>query len=174
MMDSRDYQLLNQAYSKAGLPAIMPEDQPLINEISEQCFAASFGRLSPLDDNEDFKDLARSTLKLYRDHGDNDFLEDAPYYALLAADPRIAIGMRRATDWEEVAAKHLWRQKACDVEISWSCESNAATVVFPIKQGEFVCIYKSCVPCREWFDLDHAERQASRTREFWDDDWDRR
>ncbi|OBA98625.1 hypothetical protein A5666_24400 [Mycolicibacterium fortuitum] len=139
---------------------------------------AAFARLSELDRNTDAQNRARVTINQYRDSlkatksdpliAEHRGLQYDParpetanrLYALLAFDPSVLIPLSSQYTWKDVAAKYLpHKYTTCDVSICTMCDPKGGTLDLAIKVGEFVCVYKCCTGCREFFDMTPDERE---------------
>lgn len=183
---------INQTLAKSGGPVVMPPDWAEIDATATVMANNLFARFSKLDNNPDAQELARETITSYRLSVDlptvagetlTAYHEGPQYdpanqfsmnrlYAILAVDSRALIPLSVTYTWQDVASQYLTRETHCDVAVSYGCEPTNATEVMVIKSGEFVCLYKACTACRDWFHDPH--RRAFRTREFYHDSWDRR
>lgn len=85
-------------------------------------------------------------------------------YGILAGKPDELIPLSYEYTWLHVAAQRLKNYRNCNVRISVQCEKHAANVRFAVKSGEFVPIYATCRPCRDWFDLENFDRRIEQNR----------
>jgi hypothetical protein len=85
-------------------------------------------------------------------HGES--IEDGyagPPFVLFGFDPRVAFSLSETTA-EAIAARYLPASyRTCDVEADIHCQTNDATHVISVGYGEFVCLYKCCGVCKDWF-----------------------
>jgi hypothetical protein len=186
------HQRINQTNAEAGVSIVMPGDWSEIDAMAVTMADNAFGRISDLDSNVDAQALVRETISHYRlsvefptvagetliayhegtQYDSNQQRSMNRLYGLLAFDPRALVPLSSGYTWEDAARQYLSRETKCDVAVSVGCESASATEILAIKSGEFVCLYKACSACRDWFHDPH--RHGFRTREFSGSDWDRR
>lgn len=186
------HQRINQVHSQAGNPAVL--DWPDIDQSADEMDALTFARFSTFDEHPEARNLARANLRAHRlyvesnelvgetligDHGGMQWDAHDPrtqnrLYAIFAFDPRVLYPLCKQWTHEDAAKKYLTRYTTCDVDVVSNCERTYAHTILDPKSGEFVHLFKCCKPCRAWFDLTPDQREALRTRTFFDDDWDRR
>lgn len=180
---------VHRANQMAGL-----SKQPLIVDFSEVDILANAADQATVltSTDEEHRNLARETIGLYRsavqlgrqetimaehlsgEYDTGDALTFNCQYALLAMDTRGLFPLSQSLTWKDVAAKYLTRWRYCDVKVSYGCDISSGSTVFAVVSGEFVCVYKACSACFEWFSLDADQRETFRKREFFVDDWDRK
>lgn len=180
------HQRLNQINSQIGAPAMVDTA-----EIDQLAHAADQAMALTLTDSE-AQNLARETIALYRtsvqlggqetimaEHLSNEYDTGNPLtfncqYGLLAMDTRGLYPLSDAMTWKDLAARYLFKWRRCDVNICLGCDIDSAANIFAVQSGEFVCIYKACDKCLNWFSFDGTDRERFQTREFFNDDWDRK
>jgi hypothetical protein len=150
-----------------------------IDATTEQMVNASFQRLSYLDGHEDAQEIAMKTIHGYRDslrgeHSTVPDISNGGFLVLFGHDPSIPVAIDELAQWEPIAHKHLSASyKRCNLGITVVCDPTDATKIMAVKVGEFVCVYKVCAQCRDWFDLSPDERDQF-GGSGWMDDCDRR
>lgn len=188
-------QRINHCYSVAnaneqpGPPAFLPS--PDVDQMTKELVDSLFGRVSPLDADNEAQNLNRATIKCYHDGvkllpgaetiiGNHDGTQYDPslslqttnrLYGLLAFETRVIFPLSREFTWKQLEDRYLRNYRRCDIAVSLGCDEANAGEIVAIKSGEFVCIYKSCTACRVWFD--DPDREFFRRREFFSDDFDR-
>ncbi|MHA3020885.1 hypothetical protein ACXPWS_11535 [Mycobacterium sp. BMJ-28] len=183
------HQRINQTLSQAGAPAVL--DWPEIDAMAETMADNSMVRVGLLERDPEGRALALETIrKCYRaglnlmvgsetamgEHAGLQYDPSKPsmmnrLYALLAVDTAVLFPLSEQFTWKHVAERYLTRYHVCDVDVSIQCEQTNAVEILPIKQGEFVCIFKACTACVGWFS--DPDRERFRKRDFFDDLWDR-
>jgi len=184
--DREVHQRLNQIASVIGAPAIL--DTAELDQLAHAADQA----MALTSTDEEHQNLARETIGLYRsavqlgrqetimaehlsgEYDTGDALTFNCQYALLTMDTRGLFPLSQSLTWKDVAAKYLTRWRYCDVKVSYGCDISSGSTVFAVASGEFVCVYKACSACFEWFSLDADQRDTFRRREFFVDDWDRK
>lgn len=175
------HQRINQVNSQIGVPAVL--DWTERDEMAERAANATFVRVSELDNHPDAQEIAMKTVHRYRDSlkaspdgllGDRaNIIGEGSLFALLDFDARYAIALSRDLTWKDVANQHLSnRYRVCDVEATYACD-RIGNQVLAIKTGEFICLYKCCQQCREWFD-EPVELRENIAKNSWWDELDRR
>lgn len=176
------HQRINRTNSQIGAPAVL--DWAEHDKTVEALVGSTFGRVGPLDEDEEARNLARETIAWHRmsnetiigDHAGLQYdpsnpITQARHYGLFSFESRVLFPLSKHFTWQQLADKYLTRHSVCDIRVSIGCDQNAGTDVLPIRCGEFVCIYKTCVACREWFA--NPDRDYFRRREFFNDEFDR-
>lgn len=183
------HQRINQVNSAIGAPAVL--DWTEIDAMSEAMADNLFGRIGPLDSHPDAQNLARDLIDSYRTAvrlpqiaGETIIAEHlgpqygprtmTRLYALMAIDHRGLVPLSEEFTWQDVAKKYMTNHRVCDVELWFGCDKYAATIDLPVKLGEFVCLFKCCAKCREWFDEPKELRDDYRKPTGWSDEFDRR
>lgn len=177
------HQRINQVNSQIGAPAVLNWVER--DEMAEAMADATFyGRISYLDDHPDAQALAMKTIHSYRDSlkagpdglmGDRaNVIGEGHLFALLEVNPSYAIALNSNLTWKDVANQHLSiRYRTCDVDKTYGCNPTGGNQVLAVKVGEFICLYKCCQRCREWFD-EPVELRANLEKSTWFDELDRR
>ncbi|MDC9004090.1 hypothetical protein [Mycobacterium marinum] len=170
---------------KATHPPLVA-DFSQIDAQAEKLANVALARFGPLDDHPDARGKALKAIYRYRDSlkaaPDGLFAEranivgdpDTGLYVLLAYDPTHAIAVSEPSEWKSVASKYLPRfHRSCDMQITIGCTQSNATLIEPVKVGEFIVVFRCCQQCRDFFD-EPVQMRENLERGGWDDDWDRR
>lgn len=90
--------------------------------------------------------LAASTVECHLDWGER---IDGPCI-LLGFDTRVSFPLPELND---VVNKYFSdRYTDCDVEVSYGCQQHNANHLLGVGVGDYLCLYKVCRTCRDWFD----------------------
>lgn len=140
--DPERFREINRMYAENGIPVMMPEDWEMTDATTKEILASGI----PQTRNHDKRRLAAITVETYLEHGEK---IDGPCI-LLGFDPRVPFPVIEVND---VISRYLGESyRTCDVEASIRCEGNKATeVVLRVGFGDYLCLYKCCETCHDWF-----------------------
>lgn len=133
------HQRINQTMSQAGCRAVL--DFTEIDVLTEQF------ELPPQTTDHNMRRLAASTVEehlTFRDKDSNGSL-------LFGFDPSIAFD--RSEIQSQIAKLKMHR--TCDVNASTRCQTDCAELVLTVNYGDWVCVYKLCDVCLDWFSDDN-------------------
>lgn len=176
MSDVSDYdretmQRINRANSAAGGIAMMPEEWAATVRAGNRLNRGIFTDL-PYDDdpvaqriagrmvNEFIKVwdlLGRRTVwrQWCPEHDDARPETMANLYVLTLDGVAIMVAIQNIAQLPEVAEEALGTVSLCQAQVTRLCAEDCATETLPVKRGEYICLFKACLPC-----LEHIETGA--------------
>lgn len=172
-----NFQAINQAYAELGIAVGMPDEWPVIEQMSETVASSSLIQTR----HHDARRLAGATVDMFRQYvresgetlyGDDDH-ESNGTYVLFGFDPKVLFAINERRTVESLAREHLSsRYTDCDVGASIRCQTSQADRIISVYYGEFVCLYKCCAICLDWFDDPdrHYDESINFALPGWDSD----